>query len=129
LRDGSACYISLDSYTLKPPTTSYTLGGSSNYWGTAYISKIYLSSSCYITAGSANSIKVGTTTIGGSSSSGSYTTITPSRNATYDLGSSSYYWNNVYAYNIYLKSGYNTVKLSCYSANELAINGKKATHA
>ena len=34
-----------------------------------------------------------------------------------------------YAYNIYLKSGYNTVKLSCYSANELAINGKKATHA
>lgn len=129
LRDGFACYISLDSYTLKPPTTSYTLGGSSNYWGTAYISKIYLSSSCYITAGSASSIKVGTTTIGGSSSSGSYTTITPSRNATYDLGSSSYYWNNVYAYNIYLKSGYNTVKLSCYSANELAINGKKATHA
>lgn len=129
LRDGSACYISLDSYTLKPPTTSYTLGGSSNYWGTAYISKIYLSSSCYITAGSASSIKVGTTTIGGSSSSDSYTTITPSRNATYDLGSSSYYWNNVYAYNIYLKSGYNTVKLSCYSANELAINGKKATHA
>ena len=129
LRDGSACYISLDSYTLKPPTTSYTLGGSSNYWGTAYISKIYLSSSCYITAGSASSIKVGTTTIGGSSSSGSYATITPSRNATYDLGSSSYYWNNVYAYNIYLKSGYNTVKLSCYSANELAINGKKATHA
>ena len=129
LRDGSACYISLDSYTLKPPTTSYTLGGSSNYWGTAYISKIYLSSSCYITAGSASSIKVGTTTIGGSSSSGSYTTITPSKNATYDLGSSSYYWNNVYAYNIYLKSGYNTVKLSCYSANELAINGKKATHA
>lgn len=129
LRDGSACYISLDSYTLKPPTTSYTLGGFSNYWGTAYISKIYLSSSCYITAGSDSSIKVGTTTIGGSSSSGSYTTITPSRNATYDLGSSSYYWNNVYAYNIYLKSGYNTVKLSCYSANELAINGKKATHA
>lgn len=129
LRDGSACYISLDSYTLKPPTTSYTLGGSSNYWGTAYISKIYLSSSCYITAGSASSIKVGTTTIGGSSSSGSYTTITPSRNATYDLGSSSYYWNNVYAYNIYLKSGYNTVKLSCYGSGELAINGRKATHA
>lgn len=129
LRDGSACYISLDSYTLKPPTTSYTLGGSSNYWGTAYISKIYLSSSCYITAGSASSIKVGTTTIGGSSSSGSYTTITPSRNGTYDLGSSSYYWNNVYAYNIYLKSGYNTVKLSCYGSGELAINGRKATHA
>lgn len=129
LRDGSACYISLDSYTLKPPTTSYTLGGSSNYWGTAYISKIYLSSSCYITAGSASSIKVGTTTIGGSSSSGSYTTITPSRNGTYDLGSSSYYWNNVYAYNIYLKSGYNTVKLTCYGSGELAINGRKATHA
>lgn len=129
LRDGSACYISLDSYTLKPPTTSYTLGGSSNYWGTAYISKIYLSSTCYITAGSATTIKVGTTTIGGSSSSGSYTTITPSRNATYDLGSSSYYWNNVYAYALWLKSGYNTVKLSCYSSGELAINGRKATHA
>ena len=129
LRDGSACYISLDSYTLKPPTTSYTLGGSSNYWGTAYISKIYLSSSCYITAGSANSIKVGTTTIGGSSSSGSYTTITPSRNCTYDLGSSSYYWDNVYAYALWLKSGYNTVKLTCYGSGELAINGRKATHA
>lgn len=129
LRDGSTCYISLDSYTLKPPTTSYTLGGSSNYWGTAYISKIYLSSSCYITAGSASSIKVGTTTIGGSSSSGSYTTITPSRNATYDLGSSSYYWNNVYAYALWLKSGYNTVKLTCYGSGELAINGRKATHA
>lgn len=129
LRDGSACYISLDSYTLKPPTTSYTLGGSSNYWGTAYISKIYLSSSCYITAGSASSIKVGTTTIGGSSSSGSYTTITPSRNGTYDLGSSSYYWDNVYAYALWLKSGYNTVKLTCYGSGELAINGRKATHA
>lgn len=129
LRDGSACYISLDSYTLKPPTTSYTLGGSSNYWGTAYISKIYLSSSCYITAGSSTTIKVGTTTIGGSSSSGSYTTITPSRNGTYDLGSSSYYWNNVYAYALWLKSGYNTVKLTCYGSGELAINGRKATHA
>jgi hypothetical protein len=90
---------------------------------------LYLSSTCYITAGSATTIKVGTTTIGGSSSSGSYTTITPSRNATYDLGSSSYYWNNVYAYALWLKSGYNTVKLTCYSSNELAINGRKATHA
>lgn len=145
LRDGSACYISLDSYTLKPPTTSYTLGGSSNYWGTAYISKIYLSSSCYITAGSASSIKVGTTTISGSSgssttsvsklTSGRYSvslssqTLAPSANGTFDLGSSSYYWNNVYAYALWLKSGYNTVKLTCYASNELAINGRKATHA
>ena len=145
LRDGSACYISLDSYTLKPPTTSYTLGSSSYYWGTAYITKLYLSSSCYITAGSSSSIKVGTTTISGSSGSSttsvssltsgtnkvtlSSKTLAPSSSGTFELGSSSSYWNNVYAYALWLKSGYYTVKLTCYSANELAINGKKATHA
>lgn len=128
LKDGTNT-VTLSGTILKPLTSSYSLGGSSNYWGYAYISKIYLSSTCYITAGSSTTIKVGTTTIGGSSSSGSYTTITPSRNATYDLGSSSYYWNNVYAYALWLKSGYNTVKLTCYASNELAINGKKATHA
>ena len=121
--------VTLSSQFLKPSSSSMYLGSSSNYWGTAYISKIYLSSTCYISAGSATTIKVGTTTIGGSSSSSSYTTITPSRNATYDLGSSSYYWNNVYAYALWLKSGYYTVKLTCYSSGELGINGKKATHA
>lgn len=145
LRDGSACYISLDSYTLKPPTTSYTLGSSSYYWGTAYITKLYLSSSCYITAGSSSSIKVGTTTISGSSgsstttvsklTSGTYSvslsskTLAPSANGTFELGSASAYWNNVYTYALWLKTGYNTVKLTCYSSNELAINGKKAAHA
>lgn len=145
LRDGSACYISLDSYTLKPPTTSYTLGSSSYYWGTAYITKLYLSSSCYITAGSSSSIKVGTTTISGSSgsstttvsklTSGTYSvslsskTLAPSANGTFELGSASAYWNNVYTYALWLKTGYNTVKLTCYASNELAINGRKATHA
>lgn len=128
LKDGTNT-VTLSGTTLKPLTSSYSLGGSSNYWGTAYITKLYLSSNCYITAGSATTIKVGTTTIGGSSSSDSYTTITPSKNGSYDLGSSSYYWNNVYAYALWLKSGYNTVKLTCYASNELAINGKKATHA
>lgn len=128
LKDGTNT-VTLSGTILKPLTSSYSLGGSSNYWGYAYISKIYLSSTCYITAGSSSTIKVGTTTIGGSSSSGSYTTITPSRNGTYDLGSSSYYWDNVYAYALWLKSGYNTVKLTCYDSGELAINGRKATHA
>ena len=128
LKDGTNT-VTLSGTILKPLTSSYSLGGSSNYWGYAYISKIYLSSTCYITAGSSSTIKVGTTTIGSSSSSGSYTTITPSRNGTYDLGSSSYYWNNVYAYALWLKSGYNTVKLTCYGSGELAINGRKATHA
>ena len=128
LKDGTNT-VTLSGTILKPLTSSYSLGGSSNYWGYAYISKIYLSSTCYITAGSSSTIKVGTTTIGGSSSSGSYTTITPSKNGTYDLGSSSYYWDNVYAYALWLKSGYNTVKLTCYGSGELAINGRKATHA
>lgn len=128
LKDGTNT-VTLSGTILKPLTSSYSLGGSSNYWGYAYISKIYLSSTCYITAGSSSTIKVGTTTIGGSSSSGSYTTITPSRNGTYDLGSSSYYWDNVYAYALWLKSGYNTVELTCYGSGELAINGRKATHA
>lgn len=145
LRDGKVNYVELYGTTFRAPTTSYTLGGSSNYWGTAYISKIYLSSSCYITAGSASSIKVGTTTISGSSgssttsvsklTSGRYSvslssqTLAPSANGTFELGSSSAYWNNVYAYALWLKSGYNTVKLTCYGSGELAINGRKATHA
>lgn len=128
LKDGTNT-VTLSGTILKPLTSSYSLGGSSNYWGYAYISKIYLSSTCYITAGSSSTIKVGSTTIGGSSSSGSYTTITPSKNGYYDLGSSSYYWDNVYAYALWLKSGYNTVKLTCYGSGELAINGRKATHA
>lgn len=145
LYDGSANHVDLINTTLTPPTTSYNLGGSSSYWGNAYITKLYLSSSCYITAGSSSSIKVGTTTISGSSGSSTTTvssltsgtnkvtlstkTLAPSANGTFDLGSASYYWSNVYTYALWLKSGYNTVKLTCYSSNELAINGKKATHA
>ena len=144
LADGSY-KVTLSSQFLKPSSSSMYLGSSSNYWGTAYISKIYLSSTCYISAGSASSIKVGTTTISGSSGSStasvssltsgtnkvtlSTKTLAPSANGTFDLGSASYYWSNVYTYALWLKSGYNTVKLTCYSSNELAINGKKATHA
>ena len=144
LKDGTNT-VTLSGTILKPLTSSYSLGGSSNYWGYAYIQKLYLSSSCYITAGSSSSIKVGTTTISGSSGSSttsvssltsgtnkvtlSSKTLAPSSSGTFELGSSSSYWNNVYAYALWLKSGYYTVKLTCYSANELAINGKKATHA
>lgn len=138
-------YVELSGTTFKPQTSSYSLGASSTYWGTAYITKLYLSSSCYITAGSSSSIKVGTTTISGSSgssttsvsklTSGRYSvslssqTLAPSASGTFELGSSSSYWNNVYAYALWLKSGYSTVKLTCYSSGELAINGRKATHA
>lgn len=143
LYDGSVNHVDLSGTAFIAPTSSYTLGSSSYYWGTAYITKLYLSSSCYITAGSASSIKVGTTEIKASSSSstvasltsGTYkvtlssTTLAPSANGTFSLGSASYYWNNVYTYALWLKTGYNTVKLTCYGSNELAIGGKKATHA
>ena len=144
LADGSY-KVTLSSQFLKPSSSSMYLGSSSNYWGTAYISKIYLSSTCYISAGSASSIKVGTTTISGSSGSStasvssltsgtnkvtlSTKTLAPSANGTFELGSASAYWNNVYTYALWLKTGYNTVKLTCYGSNELAIGGKKATHA
>lgn len=145
LYDGSVNHVDLISTAFTAPTSSYTLGSSSYYWGTAYITKLYLSSSCYITAGSSSSIKVGTTTISGSSgsstttvsklTSGTYSvslsskTLAPSANGTFELGSASAYWNNVYTYALWLKTGYNTVKLTCYGSNELAINGRKATHA
>ena len=144
LYDGTN-HIDLSTMAFVAPTSSYTLGSSSYYWGTAYITKLYLSSSCYITAGSASSIKVGTTTISGSSGSSttsvssltsgtnkvtlSTKTLAPSANGTFELGSASAYWNNVYTYALWLKTGYNTVKLTCYGSNELAIGGKKATHA
>ena len=144
LYDGTN-HVDLSTTAFIAPTSSYTLGSSSYYWGTAYITKLYLSSSCYITAGSASSIKVGTTEIKASSSSSTTTvasltsgtnkvtlstkTLAPSANGTFELGSSSAYWNNVYTYALWLKTGYNTVKLTCYGSNELAIGGKKATHA
>lgn len=144
LADGSY-KVTLSSQFLKPSSNSMYLGSSSNYWGYAYIQKLYLSSTCYITAGSASSIKVGTTTISGSSGSSttsvssltsgtnkvtlSTKTLAPSANGTFELGSASAYWNNVYTYALWLKTGYNTVKLTCYGSNELAIGGKKATHA
>lgn len=132
-----------DSAALYPSnSTSSSLGKSANYWAEAYIKKLYLSTSCYITAGDASSIKVGTTTIGGGSSGGvsslsnksgftTYTvslsgsTLAPAATNTYILGSSSKYWKEIHAAKILLYyNNYRTCDLTCSSTGTLLVNNK-----
>lgn len=132
--------VELVGSTLQPSVDStYYLGSSTKYWKYLYVDQIYLSSTCYITAGSASSIKVGTTTIGASSGSsdvsqlknGSYTlslstagVLTPSKSATCDLGSSSYYWRYLYVSQIYIYyNSYSYLTLTCNSSKKLCVNG------
>lgn len=128
--------ISLDSSGyLKPGGSYYYLGSSSYYWTEAFITKLYLSSTCYITAGSSNSIKVGTTTISGGSSSvssltsGSYKvtlssyTLSPG-STSYNLGSSSYYWSVVHARTVRLYyNSYTYADLTINSSRKLCVAG------
>lgn len=60
---------------LPVQNNTWNLGGSSNYWNSAYISTI-------------------------NAASGNFSsTVAPTANASVNLGSTSYYWNNVYAVN------------------------------
>lgn len=129
--------VSLSSNTLAAASSTYSLGSSSYYWSKAYITTLYLSSNCYITAGSSNSIKVGTTTIGppttptvsslkyssysaGLNSSGA---LVPGRDSYQSLGNSSYYWYYLYVNRIYLKYSYTSLYLTCNSSGKLCVNG------
>ena len=109
------------------------LGSSTYYWDTGYISKLYLSSSCYLSASGSN-LQVNGTTIGGGADpnmagkevrmGGStiyYITATtgrqlrPSSSSSYYafyLGTSSYYWHYAYI-------GSNTVKLGSSTSSKL----------
>ena len=109
------------------------LGSSTYYWDTGYISKLYLSSSCYLSASGSN-LQVNGTTIGGDTnpnmagkevrmggSTTYYITATtgrqlrPSSSSSYYafyLGTSSYYWHSAYI-------GSNTVKLGNSTSSKL----------
>ena len=109
------------------------LGSSTYYWDTGYISKLYLSSSCYLSASGSN-LQVNGTTIGGGAdpnmagkevrmggSTTYYITATtgrqlrPSSSSSYYafyLGTSSYYWHYAYI-------GSNTVKLGSSTSSKL----------
>ena len=110
-----------------------TLGSSTYYWDTGYVSKLYLSSSCYLSASGSN-LQVNGTTIGGGAdpnmagkevrmggSTTYYITATTGRelrpsstSTTYPcyLGTSSYYWHYAYI-------GSNTVKLGNSNSSKL----------
>lgn len=112
------------------------LGSSTYYWDTGYITKLYLGSSCYLSA-SGSSLCVNGTAISGGSTSGSdfagkevkmggsttyYIVCNTSRelrpystSTTYPcyLGTSSYYWHYAYI-------GSNTVKIGSTASSKLA---------
>ena len=135
LKNGSYTVSLNTSYALVPGSSSYSLGSSSYYWGTAYITKLYLSSTCYISAGSASTIKVGTTTIGGTVTvsaltNGTYSVtlgsgaLTPKSSGSYSLGSSSYYWSYLYVGAIRLYySSYSYITLTANSSGKLCVGG------
>ena len=112
------------------------LGSSTYYWNTGYITKLYLGSSCYLSA-SGSSLCVNGTAISGGSTSGSdfagkevkmggstsyYIVCNTSRelrpsssSTTYPgyLGTSTYYWHYAYI-------GSNTVKIGSTASSKLA---------
>ena len=116
-----------------PSSTQMSLGQSSSYWANAYIKQLYLSSTCYITAGGSDSITVGTKTISATPKistlySGSYyvqlssTALLPG-STSYNLGNTSKYWNYVYARILRLYyNNYSYIDLSCNSSKKLCVN-------
>lgn len=116
-----------------PSSTQMSLGQSSSYWANAYIKQLYLSSTCYITAGGSDSITVGTKTISATPKistlySGSYyvqlsTTALLPGSTSYNLGNTSKYWNYVYARILRLYyNNYSYIDLSCNSSKKLCVN-------
>lgn len=128
--------ITLNSTTLAPSINgSISLGSSSYYFKYGYFNRIYLTSSCYI-SGSGSSFQINGTTISTGTptvsqlKSGSYivklnnNTLQPNANNSYNLGSSSYYWNYIYCNRIYLRYGsYNSMYLSANYSGKLCVNG------
>lgn len=119
--------ISGNTYIITP--NNCQLGTSTAAFAAGYFTKLYVGGKEIKPNSGGSTVTVSKLTSGSYSVSLSSNTLAPARDNTYNLGSSSYYWSNVYAYALWLKSGYNTVKLTCYASGELAINGRKATHA
>lgn len=105
--------------------SSSTIGTSSSPFTNGYFTNLYINGTMVSATPKVSSITSGTSykvTL-------SNYNLLPSNNNNYSLGSGSYYWAALYTYAIYLKYNNYTVKLTCYNSNELAIAGKKATHA
>lgn len=119
--------ISGNTYIITP--NNCQLGTSTATFAAGYFAKLYVGGKEVKADSGGSTVTVAKLTSGSYSVSLSSNTLAPARDNTYNLGSSSYYWSNVYTYALWLKSGYNTVKLTCYASGELAINGRKATHA
>ena len=119
--------ISGNTYIITP--NNCQLGTSTAAFAAGYFTKLYVGGKEIKANSGGSTVTVAKLTSGSYSVSLSSNTLAPARDNTYNLGSSSYYWSNVYAYALWLKSGYYTVKLTCYGSGELAINGRKATHA
>lgn len=119
--------ISGNTYIITP--NNCQLGTSTAAFTAGYFTKLYVGGKEVKADSGGSTVTVAKLTSGSYSVSLSNSVLAPARDNTYSLGSGSYYWSNVYTYALWLKNGYNTVKLTCYAANELAINGRKATHA
>lgn len=136
------------SGVLSPNSTDYDLGTSSKYWDNAYIKTLYL---CYSSArsialacNSSGKLTIGGTEFTPSSSSSSVSKLTsgsysvslsskefnPASSGSYNLGSSSYLWNYLYAQKIRLYyNSYKYVELACNYDQKLTSGGKVVTTA
>ena len=150
LNSGTSYSISLESKVLTPAANdTYDLGSSSKFWSNAYIKSLKL---CYSTSTSVTlacsydgKLTVGGTTFDPSSSgsvsqlkSGSYdvelssSSLLPGSSNSYNLGSSSYFWNYLYVKTVRLYYGnYGSyyVDLTCNSSGKLLAGGKLVTTA
>lgn len=119
-----------------------TLGSSTYYWDTGYITKLYLSSNCYLTASAGNLCVNGTAISGGGDGDfagkevkmgGSTTTtivcntsreLRPNSTSTYNafyLGTASYYWHYAYIGSVSAKIGSTkSSKIGFFAATPIA---------
>lgn len=116
--------VSLASKVLTPGSSdAYDLGTSSVFWSNAYIKSLKI---CY---SSTRSVALacnsnGQLTVGGSVFGESLTSLIPSANDTYNLGSSSKYWDVAYVSSLQLcYSTSRSIALACDSSGKLTVGG------
>ena len=79
-------------------TATYDLGSPTNYWNNGYITTAYIGGNLHV---GGNSIVLGNSTSDSLTiNSAIKSNLIPDKNITYDLGSTSYYWNNAYVGNL-----------------------------
>ena len=150
LKSGTSYSISLESKVLTPAANdTYDLGSSSKFWSNAYIKSLKIcystSTSVTLACSSGGKLTIGGTAFDPSSSgsvsqlkSGSYdvelssSSLLPGSSNSYNLGSSSYFWNYLYVKTVRLYYGnYGSyyVDLTCNSSGKLLAGGKLVTTA